>query len=89
MEIRSTDACLYYDSLIALLLGRLRLSVPQARREYIKIAKDVFSFKQFFNKSKFDGERLAAAVKQVLQDKLGPGREVERMLDRVKPACKV
>lgn len=89
MKMKRADAFPNHDSLIALLLGRVRLSVPQARREYVKIAKDVFSIKQFFNKSKFDGERLELAVKQVLQDKLGHGREAERMLDRVKPACKV
>ncbi|KIH94168.1 hypothetical protein SPBR_05564 [Sporothrix brasiliensis 5110] len=79
----------YTGGLIALLLGRLRLSVPQARREYVKIANEVFSIKRFFDKSKFDGKALEMAVKQVLQKTLGPGRESERMLDRAKPACGV
>ncbi|CAK7207974.1 hypothetical protein SEUCBS139899_010808 [Sporothrix eucalyptigena] len=75
--------------LIALLLGRVRLSVPQARREYVRIAQDVFSIERFNTKSKFDCKKLEKAVKQVLQDKLGHGRDEERMLDPVEPACKV
>lgn len=63
--------------------------MPQARREYVRIAQDVFSVEQFNIKSKFDGKRLEKAVKQVLQDKLGHGRDEERMLDPVEPACKV
>ncbi|CAK7238307.1 hypothetical protein SEUCBS140593_010533 [Sporothrix eucalyptigena] len=75
--------------LIALLLGRVRLSVPQARREYVRIAQDVFSIERFKTKSKFDCKKLEKAVKQLLQDKLGHGRDEERMLDPVESACKV
>ncbi|KAJ6445187.1 sulfite oxidase, mitochondrial precursor [Purpureocillium lavendulum] len=49
--------------LIVLLLGRLRLSVPQARKEYICIAEEVFSLPRFsrfptLRKYKFDGRKL-------------------------------
>ncbi|KAK3935635.1 acyl transferase/acyl hydrolase/lysophospholipase [Diplogelasinospora grovesii] len=36
--------------LIALLLGRVRLSAPEARKEYVRIAKDVFSIPRHFTK---------------------------------------
>lgn len=71
-------------SLIALLLGRLRLSVPQARREYVRIAEEVFSLPRYLKKDKFDGQKLEEAVKRLLQEY---GSE-EKMLER-DGICKV
>ncbi|KAL6408074.1 kinesin light chain [Ilyonectria robusta] len=70
--------------LIALLLGRLRRSVPQARQDYARIAERVFSLPRFYNKNTFDGKRLEEEVKRVL----GEGRAEERMLDKA-GGCKV
>lgn len=44
---------------------------------------------RFLKKSKFDGQKLEAAVKQVLRDRFGDGRGEERMLDPTDGACKV
>ncbi|EPE02605.1 kinesin light chain [Ophiostoma piceae UAMH 11346] len=74
--------------LIALLLGRLRLSVPEAREEYVKISQHVFSTDWYRMNSKSDGNKLEAAVKKLLQEKLGDDRVDERMLDPAKPPCK-
>ncbi|KAK3376988.1 hypothetical protein B0T24DRAFT_665831 [Lasiosphaeria ovina] len=73
--------------LIALLLGRVRLSVPEARKEYIQIAKEIFSVKTYLKNSKFDSRTLEKAVKSLLGRRLGNGEE--KMLDRSKSSCKV
>ncbi len=71
-------------SLIALLLGRLRQSVPQARKEYVRIAKEVFSLPSYLKKNKFDGQKLEVAIKRLL----GKGRSEEKMLEK-ENNCKV
>ncbi|KAK0709373.1 acyl transferase/acyl hydrolase/lysophospholipase [Lasiosphaeria miniovina] len=68
--------------LIALLLGRVRLSVPEARKEY-----EIFSVKTYLKSSKFDSWTLEKAVKSLLGRRLGNGEK--RMLDRSKSSCKV
>lgn len=77
-----------YCSLIALLLGRLRLSVPEARKAYVRIAKDVFSVPRYVKKNKFDGQRLEEAVKQLLREQSVGSSGEERMIDPSRPACK-
>ncbi|KAL6414269.1 kinesin light chain [Ilyonectria robusta] len=74
--------------LIALLLGRLRLSVPEARKAYVRIAKDVFSVPRYVKKNKFDGQRLEEAVKQLLREQSVGSSGEERMIDPSRPACK-
>ncbi|CAK7221294.1 hypothetical protein SCUCBS95973_004445 [Sporothrix curviconia] len=74
--------------LIALLLGRLRLSARDARREYVKIAENVFTISRFLKKSKFDGGKLEASIKEVLDKYDADGGEA-RMLGREYPTCKV
>ncbi|KAH8750222.1 hypothetical protein F5883DRAFT_227773 [Diaporthe sp. PMI_573] len=64
--------------LIALLLGRLRRSVPQARREYVRIAEEVFSLPRYLKKNTFDGQKLEEAVKRLL----GNDRSDEKMLEK-------
>lgn len=44
---------------------------------------------RLLKQSKFDGQKLEAAVKQVLQDRFGDARGEERMLDLTDGACKV
>ncbi|TKA80355.1 hypothetical protein B0A49_01484, partial [Cryomyces minteri] len=75
--------------LIALLLGRLRLSVPQARNAFVKIAKDVFSIQRYLREGRFNEKKLEEAVKGLLRVKFGADRGEERMLDRPDAACKV
>ncbi len=65
------------------------MSVPEARKEYIRIAKEVFSVKRYLAKNKFDGQKLEEAVKKLLRGYLGDSGDEERMLDRSKPSCKV
>ncbi|KAJ6438980.1 fungal specific transcription factor domain-containing protein [Purpureocillium lavendulum] len=71
--------------LIALLLGRLCLSVPQARKEYVRIAEEVFSLPRFpsLRKCTFDGRKLEEAVKRLLGN-----RGDEKMLEQ-NGSCKV
>jgi hypothetical protein len=66
------------------LLGRLRLSVPQARREYVRIADEVFSLPRYLKRDKFDGRKLEEAVKRLL----GNDRSEEKMLEK-DGCCKV
>ncbi|GLI81004.1 hypothetical protein PoHVEF18_009373 [Penicillium ochrochloron] len=70
--------------LIALLLGRLHRSVPQARREYVRIAEEVFSLPRYLKKSTFDGQKLEKGVKRLL----GNDRSEEKMLEK-DGSCKV
>ncbi|KAJ6443016.1 COM1 regulatory protein [Purpureocillium lavendulum] len=75
--------------LIALLLGRLRMSVPQARKEYVRIAEEVFSIPsaknfRFLKKHAFDGRKLERAVKGLLETNGGD----ESMLEH-EGLCKV
>ncbi|KAL6407343.1 kinesin light chain [Ilyonectria robusta] len=70
--------------LIALLLGRLRRSVPQARKEYVRLAEEVFSLPRYLKKDTFDGQKLEEVVKRLL----GDGRAEEKMLEK-DGTCKV
>ncbi|KAK3382112.1 hypothetical protein B0T24DRAFT_660893 [Lasiosphaeria ovina] len=70
--------------LIALLLGRLRRSVPQARKEYVRIAEEVFSLPRYLKKNTFEGRKLEEAVKRLL----GKDRSEEKMLEKG-GSCKV
>jgi hypothetical protein len=76
-------------SLIALLLGRLRLSVPEAIDKYRLLAKTVFSDKKSLGKDgKFKASNLEKAIKDVVKEKLGPDRAEERMFVSDIEACK-
>ncbi|KAK0122575.1 hypothetical protein ONS96_009616 [Cadophora gregata f. sp. sojae] len=75
--------------LIAILLGRLRLSVPQAIQKYGELSKHVFSEqKRGWQDGKFKASRLEGAIRKVLVDTLGPDRDEERMLDVDTSGCK-
>ncbi|OBT69989.1 hypothetical protein VE03_00561 [Pseudogymnoascus sp. 23342-1-I1] len=66
--------------LIAILLGRLRLSVPEAIDKYRILAAQVFSEKKTWGKDgTFKASNLEKAIKEVVQEKLGPGHADERM----------
>lgn len=75
--------------LIALLLGRLRLSVPEAIDKYRQLARQVFSDKKHFVKDgKFKASKLENAIKEVIEWKLGKGRGEERMFTSDTNRCK-
>jgi hypothetical protein len=76
-------------SLIALLLGRLRFSVPQARAAFVKIAKEVFSVNQFLHEGRFNEKKLESAVKDLVRGSFSSSDGEERLLDRQDRACKV
>lgn len=65
--------------------------MPQARREYVRIAEEVFSLPRYFDKDRFDGQKLEQAVKR-LWGKIAAKRKcwsemaaVKRML--LEPSC--
>ncbi|KAG4433866.1 hypothetical protein IFR05_010652 [Cadophora sp. M221] len=75
--------------LIAILLGRLRLSVPQAIEKYGELSKHVFSEqKRSWQDGKFKASRLEEAIRKVLIDTLGQGRDEERMRGEGIGTCK-
>ena len=75
-----SNNCLVSLRLIAIMLGRLRMGVPEAITAYGQLAKHVFSEKKWtFQDGTFKASRLEEAVKQLLEGK-GKGPD-ERMLD--------
>lgn len=78
-------------SLIAILLGRLRMSVPDAIHQYSIFAKSVFSERKLIGKDGwFKASNLEEAIKHVLNWKLGPGHADEGMLEsEEKDICRV
>jgi hypothetical protein len=75
--------------LIALLLGRLRLSVADAIEQYRLLASRVFSdTKLFYKDGKFKASNLEKAIKDVVEWKLGKGRREERMFMSCDEGCK-
>lgn len=82
----SSDTCLlayrWISSLIAILLGRLRLSVAGAIDAYEILAKKVFSEKKAKGKDgTFKASKLEEAIKAVVEKELGPGRANARMCE--------
>ncbi|KAI9869902.1 MAG: hypothetical protein M1830_004948, partial [Pleopsidium flavum] len=66
--------------LIAILLGRLRLSVREAIDKYRVLSKEVFSDKKSPGKDgTFKASKLEKAIKDVMEAKLGAGRAEEKM----------
>ena len=75
--------------LIALLLGRLRLSVPEAINKYGLLAKQVFSEKKAQGKDgTFKASNLERAIKETIEWKLGRGKGEEKMFVNDTSACK-
>ncbi|KAH0551461.1 hypothetical protein GP486_007324, partial [Trichoglossum hirsutum] len=77
--------------LIAILLGRLKLSVSEAIDRYRILAETVFSEKKARGKDgMFKASKLKQAIKDVVESKLGPGHADENMfeLEGSEGACK-
>ena len=67
---------------MALLLGRLELSVPAAIDIYAALAKSVFIEKNWFLRDgKFKALNLELAIKSAVEQALGKGHSDEKMLD--------
>jgi hypothetical protein len=77
---RAKDRGLILLRLIALLLGRLRLSASEAIDKYRVLAKYVFSKRKAPGKDgTFKASKLEKAIKDVVEGKLGRGHADERM----------
>ncbi|KFY46366.1 hypothetical protein V495_02529 [Pseudogymnoascus sp. VKM F-4514 (FW-929)] len=77
--------------LIALLLGRLRLSVSEAINTYRALAKQVFSEKNSTGKDgTFKASNLERAIKETIELKLGEGHADDKMImtDNMSENCK-
>lgn len=71
---------LLISRLIALLFGRLRLSVPEAIDKYRILAEQVFSKKNSPGRDgTFKASNLVKAIKTVVEEKLGLGHADEKM----------
>jgi Patatin-like phospholipase len=86
------DPCLYFDyifgtstgGLIAIMLGRLRMSTVDALEAYERLAGDIFGSQQWFNlqglgRYLYDHTKLEEAIKQVVRE------AEEKELDRRDP----
>jgi hypothetical protein len=72
------------------MLGRLRMSTDEARDEYIKLGKNVFSKTKIFTKDgTFKASELEKAIKGVVEKYGVRGNSEELMLDqRTDKICK-
>ncbi|OBT71251.1 hypothetical protein VF21_09480 [Pseudogymnoascus sp. 05NY08] len=75
--------------LIAILLGRLRLSVPEAIDTYRALAKQVFSEKKAPGKDgTFKASNLEKAIRDTIESKLGKGHADDKMFMTDTMSCK-
>jgi len=84
-------ALLILCRLIALLLGRLRLSVSEAINTYRALAKQIFSEKNNTGKDgTFKASNLERAIKETIELKLGEGHADDKMImtDNMSENCK-
>ncbi|KAF2676826.1 FabD/lysophospholipase-like protein [Lentithecium fluviatile CBS 122367] len=92
--------CEYFDliggtstgGLIALLLGRLKLSAESAKNAYLELAGTVFSERKWkFQDGTFKASKLEEAIQQKVEQALGQGSKNARMIDPKDkdPRCKV
>ena len=80
----------WVSSLIAILLGRLGLSVAKAINAYEILAKEVFSEKKAKGEDgTFKASKLEETIKAVVEDALGSGHANARMCEnKMKEATK-
>jgi hypothetical protein len=75
--------------LIAILLGRLRLTTSEAIFHYTNLSKTIFSEKnRFWKDGTFKASNLEKAIKSVLETKLGKDHSNEMMYDSRDEICK-
>jgi hypothetical protein len=73
--------------LIALLLGRLRMSTEDAIKCYADLSKRIFSSKQVGRDEKFSANKLRDVMREVVERETGNADEL--MKDPRPNACKV
>ncbi|KAJ7803119.1 hypothetical protein B0H14DRAFT_3778711 [Mycena olivaceomarginata] len=90
--------CDYFDlirgtstgGLIALMLGRLRMSVEDAIKAYGELSKDVFSdVKPPWSDGRFKASKLEKVMKQIVRAKSASQNPEERLEDSRNNACKM
>ncbi|KAJ7347979.1 FabD/lysophospholipase-like protein [Mycena albidolilacea] len=93
----SPHPCDYFDliggtstgGLIALMLGRLRMSVEDAIKAYGELSKDVFSdVKPPGSDGRFKASKLEKAIKQIVRAKSASQNPEEKLEDTQNNACK-
>ena len=69
--------------IIALILGRLRMSIQECITQYTKLGEEVFGDRRGRPHDEFmyDAKRLEAAIKRVIAFKLGQDQENAPLLD--------
>jgi hypothetical protein len=74
--------------LIALMLGRLRLSTEDAIKAYGRLSKQVFSTKKKKGDGTFKAKELEGAVKSIIKSSSSTASPGEHMMDRADIVCK-
>ena len=81
---RITDS----QSIIAIMLGRLRMSLDECIAEYADLSKKVFSERKHgASKEMFKASNLEAAVKGVIKKKLGDDLQDAPLQDPLEEEC--
>jgi calcium-independent phospholipase A2-gamma len=73
--------------IIAVMLGRLRMSVDECIAEYEKLSAFVFREKKVGKPELFKAKKLEEAIKAVIKKKLGEDMEDAPLLDPLKEEC--
>jgi calcium-independent phospholipase A2-gamma len=81
-----------HTSIIALMLGRLRMTIDECIIEYAELGEFVFSDRQGVpHRNMFKASKLEQAVKKVIRRQLGEQRADESLIDPLgsESCCKV
>lgn len=84
LHVGSSDFCLGHR-IIALFLGRLRMSVDEAILAYTSLSEQVFSDTKWVGKQKYKSSKLEEVLKDIIREKTGSS-ETKMM---VQSKCKV
>lgn len=87
-----------FTRLIALMLGRLRMTIPQAKKHFKALSGNIFKgrkpggllkgIKAGLGEPFFDGEDMTKAIKDLLKNELNENPEMD-LRERPDPECKV
>jgi uncharacterized protein (UPF0335 family) len=84
--VKSSD----FTRLIALMLGRLRMSVEDAIKAYGQLTKEVFSdVKSPGSDGRFKASKLEKAIKEIVRAKSASQDPEEKLEDNQNNACKM
>lgn len=80
---------IHHQSLVALLLGRLRLTVPEAIAHYTSLAETIFTArKPFWKDGRFKASALEDSIKRVVEQTLGNANEKMDAGNGLRTRCK-